>query len=161
MARPIRRRRRSSQNQGGCRHYAAAGFTFYTIDPSDHVDRHADDYGEQALREKFAEIREFALWFESYANCEVACLLAGRSRSMNRPPCVVPLNTAARFTTRLNSPITLSKSMNAAGREFELELSIDETRQPTSLAEHYIIADQFRQHGLRLISVAPEIHRRF
>jgi hypothetical protein len=35
-------------------------------------------------------------------------------------------------------------------------LSIDETRQPTSLAEHYIIADQFRQHGLALTSLAPK-----
>src|SRR4029079_10072611 len=39
---------------------------------------------------------------------------------------------------------------------FELELSIDETRQPTSLAEHYIIADQFRVQDLSLISIAPK-----
>ena len=45
---------------------------------------------------------------------------------------------------------------DAAGRPFELELSIDETRQPTSLAEHYIIADQFRQQGSQLISIAPK-----
>ena len=30
---------------------AAVGFTFFTIDPSGHVDQHADDYGEQELRE--------------------------------------------------------------------------------------------------------------
>jgi hypothetical protein len=44
----------------------------------------------------------------------------------------------------------------AAGRDYELELSIDETRQPTSLAEHYIIADQFRRRGLKLVSIAPK-----
>ena len=48
----------------------------------------------------------------------------------------------------------------AAGRTFELELSIDETRQPTSLAEHYIIADQFRQQGLEAHQPRAEIHRR-
>ena len=45
---------------------------------------------------------------------------------------------------------------DAANRQFELELSIDETRQPTSLAEHFIIADQFRREGVELISVAPK-----
>src|SRR3569623_233438 len=33
---------------------AAVGFTFFTIDPSDHVDRHADDYDEPTLRARFA-----------------------------------------------------------------------------------------------------------
>src|SRR5262245_48284126 len=32
----------------------AVGFTFYTIDPSDHVDGDADDYDERTLRERFA-----------------------------------------------------------------------------------------------------------
>ena len=49
----------------------------------------------------------------------------------------------------------------AANRPFELELSIDETRQPTSLAEHFIIADQFRRQGLKLTSVAPKFWGEF
>src|SRR6218665_3835711 len=32
---------------------AAVGFTFFTIDPSGHVDQHADDYSENDLKEKF------------------------------------------------------------------------------------------------------------
>jgi hypothetical protein len=43
----------------------------------------------------------------------------------------------------------------AANRPFELELSIDETRQPTSLAEHYMIASECRRRGVELISLAP------
>ena len=43
----------------------------------------------------------------------------------------------------------------AAGRPFELELSIDETPQPTSLAEHYLIASECRRRGVELISLAP------
>jgi hypothetical protein len=42
-----------------------------------------------------------------------------------------------------------------AGREYEIELSVDETPQPTTLAEHWIIADQCRERGLKLISLAP------
>ncbi len=39
---------------------AAAGFTFFTIDPSGEVDQQADDYDEATIREKFAIAREFA-----------------------------------------------------------------------------------------------------
>src|SRR5690554_5040791 len=35
---------------------AAAGFTFFTLDPSGYVDAHADDYPEAALRDKFANV---------------------------------------------------------------------------------------------------------
>src|SRR3972149_7057330 len=41
---------------------AAAGFTFFTIDPSDAVDAHADNYDEQTLRAKFAEVRDQIDW---------------------------------------------------------------------------------------------------
>ncbi|HVJ67644.1 MAG TPA: tagaturonate epimerase family protein, partial [Caulifigura sp.] len=45
--------------------------------------------------------------------------------------------------------------MEAAGRDFEIELSVDETDHPTKLAEHYIIADQCLKNGMKLISLAP------
>ncbi|MGL4460934.1 MAG: tagaturonate epimerase family protein, partial [Planctomycetia bacterium] len=41
------------------------------------------------------------------------------------------------------------------GRPFEIELSVDETDQPTSLAEHFIIADRCRTEGVALVSLAP------
>src|SRR5690606_21282956 len=43
----------------------------------------------------------------------------------------------------------------AAGRDFEIELSVDETEQPTTLAEHYLIADRCLSHGMKLVSLAP------
>src|SRR4029079_10759009 len=43
----------------------------------------------------------------------------------------------------------------SAGRDFEIELSVDETDNPTTLAEHYIIADQCLSRGMKLVSLAP------
>ena len=40
-------------------------------------------------------------------------------------------------------------------RDYEIELSVDETDQPTTLAEHFIIADQCLRRGMKLISLAP------
>ena len=45
---------------------AAAGFTFFTIDPSDDVDQKADDYNEAMLKEKFAHVRSSASWYDRY-----------------------------------------------------------------------------------------------
>jgi hypothetical protein len=135
---------------------AAVGFTFYTIDPSDHVDGNADDYDEPTLRGRFAFARTSIGWFDSYLNRRVA-LPNGRSFTIDEQAamrCAVKYGRAIEQAIRLAQHI---RSVNdAAGRPFELELSIDETRQPTSLAEHYIIADQFRQRGLALVSIAPK-----
>jgi hypothetical protein len=49
----------------------------------------------------------------------------------------------------------IRRTCEAAGRRFEIELSVDETEQPTTLAEHYIIANQLHQAGVELISLAP------
>src|SRR3954465_4135048 len=50
---------------------SAAGFTFYTIDPSDYVDGNADDYDEATLRERLAPIQSSVPWLESYLNLRV------------------------------------------------------------------------------------------
>ena len=42
----------------------AAGFTFFTIDPSDYVDQNADDYDEPTLREQFKPVRSNVAWYE-------------------------------------------------------------------------------------------------
>jgi hypothetical protein len=135
---------------------AAAGFTFYTIDPSDYVDGNADDYSEATLRDRFASARDSTPWFESYLNRRVS-LANGRSFTIDEQ---AAMRCAVKYGRAIAHAISLAKyirSVNdAAGRPFELELSIDETRQPTSLAEHFIIADQFREQGLKLISIAPK-----
>ena len=43
----------------------------------------------------------------------------------------------------------------AAGRDHEIELSVDETEEPTTLAEHFLLADACLRHGVRLVSLAP------
>src|SRR3954464_5260591 len=45
---------------------AAVGFTFFTIDPSHHVDPKADDHDERTLRAKVAELGDDAGWVLGY-----------------------------------------------------------------------------------------------
>jgi hypothetical protein len=134
---------------------AAAGFTFYTIDPSDYVDGNADDYNEAMLRERFAPLRSTIGWCDTYRNRQVP-LANDRSFTIDEE---ASMRCAVKYGPALEQAIKLAnyirKVNDAAGRVVELELSIDETRQPTTLAEHYIIADQCRERGVRLVSLAP------
>ena len=134
---------------------AAAGFTFFTIDPSDHVDPHADGYDESTLRAKFAAIKGEIDWFATYLGKSVA-LPNGTMIVLDEPAC---LRAAVKYGRALNHAIDLAghiaRVTAAAGRDHEIELSVDETEQPTTLAEHFIIADQCVARGMELVSLAP------
>jgi tagaturonate epimerase len=134
---------------------SAVGFTFFTIDPSGHVDAHADDYDEPTLRAKFADIAGEVSWVESYRGRAVR-LATGTTVELDEAAC---LRAAVKYGRALNNAIALADHIaqvnKAAHRDYEIELSVDETEQPTTLAEHYIIADQCLSRGMKLVSLAP------
>ncbi len=134
---------------------AAVGFTFFTIDPSDDVDQQADDYDEATLRNKFDAIKEMAPWFAGYLGKSIA-LPSGTAIELDEQAC---LRAAVKYGPAIQRALTLGghiKNVNeAAGQDYEIELSVDETDQPTTLAEHYIIADQCLRGGMKLVSLAP------
>lgn len=134
---------------------AAVGFTFFTIDPSGHVDQQADNYSETVLRDRFAAIADHIPWFRSYVGRHVG-LSTGTTISLTEQAC---MRAAVKYGAAIQAAVQLSdyiRQVHAAnGRNFEIELSVDETDQPTTLAEHFIIADQCRQGGMPLVSLAP------
>ncbi|WP_166831193.1 tagaturonate epimerase family protein [Thalassoroseus pseudoceratinae] len=134
---------------------AAVGFTFFTIDPSDDVDQKADDYDEATLREKFESARESAPWYESYLGKSID-LPSGSKVELDEQAC---MRAAVKYGSAIQRALHLGdhiKSVHEAKNgDYEIELSVDETDQPTTLAEHYIIADQCLQGGMKLVSLAP------
>jgi len=135
----------------------AAGFTFYTIDPSDHVDDEADEYDEATLRQRYATLRNTVGWCEEYVHQRVS-LPGGRSFEIEEQ---AAWRCAVKYGRAIEHAIALAHYIRqvSAQREqpAELELSIDETRQPTSLAEHYVIASECRRRGVELVSLAPRL----
>jgi tagaturonate epimerase len=134
---------------------AAVGFTFFTIDPSAHVDAHADDYDEETLRTKFATVAEEVGWVGLYRG-KMIKLATGTAVELTEEAC---LRAAVKYGRALNHALALADHIRdvneKAGRDFEIELSVDETEQPTTLAEHYIIADQCLARDMKLVSLAP------
>ena len=134
---------------------AAVGFTFFTIDPSGDVDEKSDSYDEPTLRTKFEAVRDEVDWYSGYLGKSVK-LPNGTVISLDEEAC---MRCAVKYGKAIRSAIRLAdyiKQVNVAnGKGYEIELSVDETEQPTTLAEHYIIADQCLGKGMKLVSLAP------
>jgi len=134
---------------------AGAGFTFFTIDPSGDVDAKADTYDAVTLDEKYSSVRDEVDWVDRYT---------GRSLSLETGTPVpfdaeAVMRAAVKYGRAINTGVALGaiirEVQDSAGREFEIELSVDETDEPTSLAEHVIIAEQCLERGMKLVSLAP------
>lgn len=134
---------------------ASVGFTFFTIDPSDDVDQAADDYSEDVVRDKFESVRETAEWYDSYVGKSVG-LSTGTTIELTEQSCMRAAVKYGKAIARALSMGDYIRSVHeASGKDYEIELSVDETEQPTTLAEHYIIADQCLKGGMKLVSLAP------
>ena len=134
---------------------AAAGFTFFTIDPSGFVDQQTDNYDEPTVRAKLSAARGIAPWFDSYVGKKVAIHPAAEL-DLTEESC---MRAVVKYGQAIAEAIKLAAYVRdvqeLAGRDYEIELSVDETDQPTTLAEHYIIADQCLSAGMKLVSLAP------
>ena len=134
---------------------AAAGFTFFTIDPSDDVDPRADDYSRPELQERFGAVREQVGWFDKYRGRRVT-LNTGTTIDLNDD---AVMRAAVKYGRAINRAVGMAQHIEAVnkrlGRDYEIELSVDETPQPTTLAEHWIIAEQVLSRGMKLVSLAP------
>lgn len=134
---------------------ADAGFLFFTIDPSDHVDQSADDYDQATIHEKLPSIADATPWLSSYIGTTVTLpndlVLEFDEQSVQR--------AAVKYGLAIQAAISLASHIKEyqedAGRDYEIELSVDETEQPTTLIEHYIVADQCLKSGMKLVSLAP------
>ena len=134
---------------------AAVGFTFFTIDPSGHVDAKADGYDAATLRAKFAAVQAEIDWFVKYNGKRVK-LSTGTTIEITED---AAMRAAVKYGRALNKGIELADYIKQVHTkrdlDYEIELSVDETEQPTTLAEHYIIADQCLRRGMKLVSLAP------
>ncbi len=132
-----------------------AGFTFFTIDPSEHVDEQADRYDQSTLDEKFDEVREEVDWYGSYKGDSVK-LENGTVIEFSETDC---RRCVVKYGRALNEAINLASYIDQKhedlDRSYEIEVSVDETEEPTTLVEHYIVADQLLKAGVELVSLAP------
>ena len=138
-----------------------AGFTFFTIDPSDHVDVEADDYDTATLDAKFDEIKNRVDWVDEYLGKTIT-IEEGEPIVFDQ---VAVRRAAVKYGSAIRHSLSLAAYIKAtahrAGQAHEIEISVDETPQPTTPGEHYIIADQLVRAGVKLVSLAPRFEGDF
>jgi len=144
--------------------FVAAGYTFYTIDPGDHVDNEAHTASLEALKDKIHALP----WAELEDSPEGL-----HERYLDRHFEVEDLTlefnqtTLARAAAKYGRAVAHTAAMyrylvSRMGKQpFELEVSVDETETPTSPEEHFYIASELRRLGVEWVSLAPRFVGRF
>jgi hypothetical protein len=134
---------------------AAAGFTFFTIDPSAYVDDTVNAASESELAKRIEKMIADGVpgasgWKNKYLEHSFS---AGKVSV--RFDSLTLLRAAAKYGRAVAHAETIAKHIAKRAPAHELELSVDETALPTSIAEHLFIAHELRERGVKLISLAP------
>lgn len=142
----------------------AAGYTFFTFDPGEHVDDRADAIGGSALRSAMQELPWEDLE-DRPADLERRYLgEAFRAEDHEVPFDDLSLARAAvKYGRAVAHAAHLYHHLKAkmGEKDFEVEVSVDETESPTTHAQHVYIACELERLGVRWVSLAPRYVGRF
>ncbi|MGB6364846.1 MAG: tagaturonate epimerase family protein [Thermoanaerobaculia bacterium] len=138
--------------------FVDAGYTFYTIDPSDHVDDGAHTATAAELESKVKALDWEALE-DTQQDLESRYLgtpfvVEGRSETFDRGAL---WRAAAKYGRAVGHTAEMYRHLASRieNRAFELEVSVDETDSTTALAEHFYIASELRRLEIPFVSLAP------
>jgi hypothetical protein len=135
------------------------GYTFYTFDPGEHVDNRAETIALNELRNLAETLPELIQPHQ--------CGLQGRRFQIEDLTLTFDEHTLLKAAVKYGRAVLHVSLMyqhlsrTAGSQPFEVEVSVDETDQPTSHAEHVYIASELRRLGVHWISLAPRFVGRF
>ncbi len=131
----------------------AAGFTFFTIDPGEFVNDQADTLGLEDLRILAVDLPS-ALRMTENDLLESSRTIQGLNIHFSE---AILLKAMVKYGHAVWHVVKMYQHLrnSSAGKPFELEVSVDETKSPTSHAEHYYIARELKRMGVQWVSLAP------
>ncbi len=125
---------------------ADAGFTMFTIDPGDHV---CDSQSDASNEKGFADILQ---------RCTRSVALRDTVTGYEFTLKMSEEDVKKGMNKYLRAVNFVDEMYQAASRivdgEFDFEVSVDETDDPTSVTEHYIVASELRERGVRFTGLA-------
>lgn len=143
--------------------FVAAGYTFYTIDPSNHVDNAAQHDTLATLREKVAGLpwAELGTTYEVLRDhyCRAPFALGGFELAFDE---VALLRALAKYGRAVAHTAAIARALTTQLRgAYDLEMSVDETDTPTSAHEHFFIANELLARNIPVVSLAPRFVGKF
>jgi hypothetical protein len=144
--------------------FVAAGYSFFTVDPGDHVDNDAHTDPLPMLREK-ANALPWSELDSSPVDLEARYL----GKTFNLGDVVIVFDetalfrAAAKYGRALAHIVTMYHALQAhlGSGPFDFEVSVDETDTPTATHEHFFLATEMRRLGIEWVSLAPRFVGRF
>ena len=140
-----------------------AGYSFYTIDPSDYVDNAAQHDDLATLRRKVQAL-PWQQWGSDYASLAAEYLehpIALATTHLHVDETQL-LRALAKYGRALLHTFSLSQHIcQARPQGVDIEMSVDETDTPTSPQEHYFIANELLRRDVPLVSLAPRFVGKF
>jgi hypothetical protein len=133
--------------------FVEAGYTLFTIDPGEYVDNAASSYPLPVLQEKVKGLE--------WEPLESRYLQSAREEPWRQFDKESLLRAAVKYGRAIAHTATLYHRLRTMKDEFDFEVSVDETDAPTTPLEHYFIANELTQAGVRFTSLAPRFIGRF
>lgn len=136
-----------------------AGYTMFTIDPSEFVVNEVKDMNLEELKAAYQELpwadlkAEPKAFMERLKN-ENAELRTGFNISPSEDEILQGMVKYGRVITHTKMMAEYLDQKHP-DHPAELELSVDETDAPTTLFEHYLVASELDRLGVELVSLAP------
>ena len=147
------------QTQADVIRMAQAGFTFFTIDPSIHVNNNADSMPEETLFDTYQQL----VTDNKLTDSGLINRYMGQSFVMENGFTISfdNLNQLLRAIIKYGVALVHTKAMyqwitEACGpNQFEVEMSVDETETPTTPLEHLFVGLELKRMGVTVVSLAP------
>ena len=137
--------------------FIEAGYTFFTIDPGEHVQEIAPDESMDALRARLdpAVLYDLRAAYRGHSYSLDSLILTFDEAGL--------LRAAVKYGRAVEHNVRLYRQIERAfgNRPFDFEISVDETDLPTSPLEHVFIAGELTRQGVRWTSLAPRFVRAF
>ncbi len=144
--------------------FIAAGYTFYTIDPSDYVDNEAHTDSLELLRQKASQLpwEQLGTSYEAMKvqYCAQPLLLDDMTLLFDEETFLRALVKYGRAILH-TAEIAAILDEEMSGHGYDLEMSVDETDTPTSIHEHYFIANELNVRRIPVVSLAPRFVGKF
>ena len=140
---------------------AAAGFSFYTVDPGEFVNDVAETADAGTLREAFDALPWDAL---ETTPAGFMGLYKGsfdlETQTLDLTPEAVT-RAVVKYGAAVAHVVKMYRHLQTKSIPFELEVSVDETAHPTSPVEHAVVASELKRLGVEWVSLAPRYVGRF
>jgi hypothetical protein len=144
--------------------FTMAGYTFFTVDPGDHVDQAADEASLTALRLSAKSLP----WDQLKTTAEeMVKSFTRQNLTMEGVALDFDEETILRAAVKYGRAVAHAHRMYRrlleihGNKPFDFEVSVDETATPTSIPEHFYIAHELKRLGVHWVSLAPRFVGRF